>query len=34
MGKVCKKNLQFSFKYLDKDEILIEVLNLDVLKAC
>ena len=34
IGKVCKKDLQFSFKCLDKDEILIEVLNLDALKAC
>ena len=34
IGKACKKDLQFSFKCLDKDEILIEVLNLDALKAC
>ena len=34
VGEVCKKNSQFAFKWVDKDEILKEVLNLDAWKAC
>ena len=34
IGEVCKKNPQFSFRCVDKDEILKETLNLDVSKAC
>ena len=34
IGEVCKKNSQFSFRYVDKDEMLTENLNLDASKAC
>ena len=34
IGEVCKKNPQFSFRCVDKDEILKEILNLDASKAC
>ena len=34
IGEVCKKNSQFSFSYVDKDEMLTEKLNLDASKAC
>ena len=34
IGEVCKKNPQFSFKCIDKDRILKEILNLDASKAC
>ena len=33
-GEVFKKNSPFSFKCVDKDEILKEILNLDASKAC
>ena len=33
IGEVCKKNSQFSFSYVDKDEMLTENLNLDASKA-
>ena len=29
MGEYCKRNPQFSFTCVDKDEILKEILNLD-----
>ena len=34
IGEVFKKNSQFSFKCVDKDEILKEILNLDASKVC
>ena len=34
IGEVCKKNPEFSFRCVDKDEILKEILNLDASKAC
>ena len=34
VGEVCKNSSQFAFKWVDKDEILKEVLNLDAWKAC
>ena len=34
IGEVCKINPQFSFRCVDKDEILKEILNLDASKAC
>ena len=34
IGEVCKKNPQFSFRCIDKDEILKEILNLDASKTC
>ena len=34
IGEVCKKNPQFSFRCVDKNEILKEILNLDASKAC
>ena len=34
IGEVCKKNPQFSFRCVDKDEILKEILNLVASKAC
>ena len=34
IGEVWKKNPQFSFRCVDKDEILKEILNLDASKAC
>ena len=34
IGEVCKKNPKFSFRCVDKDEILKEILNLDASKAC
>ena len=32
-GKLCKRNPQFSFRCVDKDEISKEILNLDASKA-
>ena len=32
--EVCKKNPRFSFRCVDKNEILKEILNLDASKAC
>ena len=34
IGEVCKKNPQFSFRCVDKNKILKEILNLDASKAC
>ena len=34
IGEVCKKNPQFSFRFVDKDKGLKEILNLDASKAC
>ena len=34
IGKVCKKSPQFYFRYVDKDEISKEILNLGASKAC
>ena len=34
IGEVCQVNFQFSFRYVDKDEILTEILNLDASKPC
>ena len=34
IGEVWKKNPQFSFRCVDEDEILKEILNLDASKAC
>ena len=34
IGKVCKKNPQFHFRCIDKDETLKEILDLDASKAC
>ena len=33
IGEVCKKNPQFSFRCVDKDKTLKEVLNLDASKS-
>ena len=33
IGEVCKKNPQLSFRWVDKDEILKEILNLDASKT-
>ena len=34
IGEICKKDSQFSFRCVDKDEILQEILYLDASKAC
>ena len=34
IGEVCKKNPQFDFRYVDENEILKEILNLDASKGC